>query len=77
VHRFCIKKRNCPEDAPSAARLFLVVKRNAKHANRCRLGVEANLPVLNRELDDGSGRQRAATVLLIPQNVLAISMRLR
>jgi hypothetical protein len=31
----------------------------------------------NVELGDGTGRQRSAAVLLIPQNVLAISMRLR
>ena len=58
-------------------RLFVSVRRNAKHANPCRLAVTLNGPLFNVELDDGSGRLRAATVLLIPQNVLAISMRLR
>jgi hypothetical protein len=74
---FALKKRNCQEDAPSAACLFLVAKRNEKHANPCRLAVTLNGPLFNVELDDGSGRQRATTVLPIPQNVLAISMRLR
>ena len=58
-------------------RSFVSVRRNAKHANRRRLALATNFPVLDLELDGGGGRQCAATVLLIPQNVLAISMGLR
>jgi hypothetical protein len=61
---------------PSAACLFLVAKRKAKHTHPCRLAVTLNGPLFNVELDDGSGCQRAAAVLLIRQNVLAISIRL-
>ena len=55
--------------------LFLIVRRNAKHANGRRLAVAGNVPFPNLELDYGSGCQGAAAILLVLDLVM-ITFRL-